>query len=84
MVERVGEDDTRREGSTEGAKSGIVGDVAGGENECRFFSVKLREFTFEREVKGTVACDVAGSSSSGTVLVKSTAGRLKKGKRRCE
>lgn len=73
VVHGVGEDNTVGQLLGEGAKGGVVGDIAGGEDEGGGFVVEGGEFVFESEMHGTVTGDVAGTSGAGAVLAE---GRL--------
>jgi hypothetical protein len=72
MVHSVGEEDATRELGTECRESGIVGDVAGREDESGVLFMEVCKFLFERQMHSTVAGDVAGAASTMTILVKST------------
>lgn len=74
VVHSVGEKDTTRELGTECRESGIIGDVAGREDESSVLSMEVCEFLFERQMHSTVAGDVTGATSTMTILVKSTTG----------
>ena len=72
VVGSIGEVDASGELGSEGGKSRVVGDVAGGEDEGCWFPVKGRELVLESEMEGVVSGDVTGSSGSATVLGEGT------------
>ena len=43
---------------------GLVRDIAGGENECRFLAVQIGKFAFELDQRVIVAGDIAGAAGA--------------------
>lgn len=68
VVHGVGEDDTVGQLLGKGAEGGVVGDIAGGEDEGGGLVVEGGEFVLEGEMHGTVTGNVAGTSGTGAVL----------------
>lgn len=68
VVHGVGEDDTVGQLLGEGAEGGVVGDIAGGEDEGGGLVMEGGELVLEGEMHGTVTGDVAGTSGTGAVL----------------
>ena len=69
VIEGVGEDGAVGELGTEGGEGGIVGNVAGGEHEGGFLTVKLSDCAFKGDGVLVVAGDVAGAAGAGAVGV---------------
>ncbi len=67
VVLGVGEDVPIRQGIQDGAQRGLVGDVAGGEEEGGILAVQVRELFLEGDVEGRGAGDVAGAAGAGAV-----------------
>ena len=75
VVHVVGEDDAAREFGAKSGESGVIRDIARGENESGGLAVKGGEFLLECEVGCTVACDVTGASRTCTILVQGATAR---------
>ena len=69
VVRGVGEEDAPREMGPEGGKGGLVGSVAGAEEERRLGSVEVRELLFEQHMAVRRAGDVAGAPGARAVPV---------------
>lgn len=72
MVGRVGEVDATGELGAESGEGGVVGDIAGREDESSGLAVESGQLLLEVEVPGTVTGDVPGTTSTVTVLVQGT------------
>lgn len=68
VVHGIGEDDAVGQLLGQGGEGGVVGDVAGGEDESGGLVVKGGEFFFEGKMHGTVTGNVAGTAGTGAVL----------------
>lgn len=75
MIHRVREDDAAGEFGTECGEAGVVGDVAGREDEGGGLAVESGKLVLEGEMESTVTGDVSGTASTGTVAVKCAPGR---------
>jgi len=69
VVHAVGKDDTVGEFAAERCESGVVGYVAGGEDQCGLFGVKLSDGGLESHGMLVVTGDVSGTACSGSVHV---------------
>jgi hypothetical protein len=69
VVQAVGEDDAVRQLAAEGGKGGIVGHVAGAEDEGGLLGVELGNGALEFHRMLVVARDVPGTTGAGAVLV---------------
>ena len=53
----------------EGEKGGVVGDEAGGEEQCSILLVEVSKLLFQFNMKFTGPRDIPGSSCSRTMLL---------------
>ena len=63
--ERIRQDEAVRHQLGERGNSGLVGDVAGGENQRRFLAVQIGELALKLDQRVIVAGDVAGAAGAG-------------------
>ena len=69
MVERIGIDDQARQDLAERGKRGVIGDIAGGEQQRAGLAVKRRQLGLEVDVKPCRAGNVARAAGTGTEAV---------------
>ena len=68
VVQRVGEDDQARQDGLQGFQRGLVGDIAGGEKQCRFLAMQVGQFGLELDVIVGRAGNVARPARTGAGL----------------
>jgi hypothetical protein len=73
MVHLVRKDDATGELGSQRRQGCIVGNVARREHERRRLAMKRRKLVLERQMEGSVASNVASTTSTGTIAVESAA-----------
>lgn len=69
MVQAVAQDDAVGQFASQGSEGGIVGDIAGGEDEGSLFAVQVGQALFESDGMLVVTRDVSCTASTSTIHI---------------
>jgi len=74
-------DDAPRELGAQSGEGGIVGHVAGGEDQGRLFLVQVSKLSLKGLMKGSVSSDVPGPTRASSQVIKGVPARKNNNKR---